>query len=980
MIDISEQVKLFKEFFEQEYKAEILSKESKGEKYLDIDFRKLAKFSPGLADSILDTPEDSLKAATSAIEEKDSFQVMFSNLPNSTEISISEISSPENIGKFLTFRGYITKPSEMLLKCRQARWECPVCLNIIVTLMMGNKFKEPSKCLPKGTKVWTPQGLKNIEAANEVLCIDYNGEITKSNAKIVNSGMQQVWKINDYVECSGDHLWFVLRKGKCRFLPTKHLNKGDLLYVYNVEDLCVLREKVLSRSKNIQKDRQKKRNSNKVFGKDNLLKRMFSKTYVKLFERGRKEGSKYQRNYKTLYRRKDVYEGYSLFDREKQKVGFYTNKKRKYQDKNFKRANYNGNKSREVENAFRQGERQLQAWKEMWRTILSQDCKRSQQSQMSFLSKIRRIISPSQGWRSFKPRIDEPYPYMPFLPYKVSRISKIPKKVEMIDLQVLDYNNFILENCIITHNCGCGRKGKFMLLSKKMTKFQRLEVQEAFKDVPDKPRRPVKKKILIENWLTRKELRNELQPGQMVKVHGFIELEQLSLKHMKGLSNEFNANRIANNIIPVEHSWESVYISSSDKNKILEMAKKPNLLDEFAQSLAPSFEGYVMLRKTLILQHVGGKRIFDENGNIEERECIHILLVSAPGRGKTALSKKSIKISPLWHWTTGAGLTRAGLVACISKDDYGNFTLEAGPLVMADKGILAIDEMEKMNPDDYGMLNNAMVDEETKITKANIDQLLKTRTSILSTANPTHKKFVPEEPAHTQLAPIPKDILDRFDVIWPMREDVDQDKLEDKYMARHLQSEGIKQIYSNEDMRQYIAYSKRLIPVICPEAAKHFKKKFAKLTGKSKDDNEKSHRLRGNILRWAYAHSKFHGVGKERKDNQITLNKADIDFAFSVIRYSFEMLDLLSEQGFAKFEDIEEIPKPKEVNRYYLVRDCLKKLFEEGKRKPVSEFDLLKIIQQVEKEFSYDELMSEIVKLQRAGDIFEPKRGYWSVI
>ena len=524
--------------------------------------------------------------------------------------------------------------------------------------------------------------------------------------------------------------------------------------------------------------------------------------------------------------------------------------------------------------------------------------------------------------------------------------------------------------------CGCGRKGKFRLLSKHLIKFQRLEIQEAVDMVPDKPRRLIKKKVFIAENLTRKTINQELQPGKMVVINGFLELESLRSKSVKYETNEFRTNIIANNIIPIEHSWESIKLNKTETKKIVEMAKKKSLLEEFSQSLAPSFEGYEIIRKSLILQHVAGKRILDESGNLEERGTIHILLSGSPGTGKSYLLRKSLVISPLWNWTIGKGLTKVGLVACVVRDEYGSYVLEIGPLVMSDNGICGIDEMNAMNPNDFGMLNNAMNDEQTKITKANIDQMLKTRTSILATSNPIHKVFTDHESIIKQLAPIPKDILDRFDVIWPMREIIDQDKLEDKYMARHLKSENVKQIWSNEEMRNYISYARRLTPIIPLSVAKYFKEKFKKLTGKTKDEEEddQSHRLRGNILRWAYAHTKFAGIGKENQKNEIDMSKEDVNFAFTLMRYSFKLLGLIK-GGFIKYEDMEEIPTKTEINKYYLVKEAIKDLFEEYKNK-IPYDKLLERVKKENEDMDEDALDKEIDILNKNGEVFIPSRGF----
>lgn len=540
--------------------------------------------------------------------------------------------------------------------------------------------------------------------------------------------------------------------------------------------------------------------------------------------------------------------------------------------------------------------------------------------------------------------------------------------------------------------CGCGRKGKFRLLDKDLINFQRFELMEPMNDIPEEnkseksSRKPVKKKVLISENLTRKDINEKLQSGQKVMIIGWLKLEQIKLKNSLGKSNEFKTNIMANNLKIIENSWDSIKLTTQDKKHIKKMAENKDLLDEFAQSLGPTFEGYEMIRKSLILQHVGGKRILDQNGNLEERETIHILMTGDPGSGKSYLMRRSIVLSPLWNWSHGKGLTGVGLVACVVRDEYGGYTLEVGPLVMSDKGIIGIDEMEKMAKSDYGMMNNAMAEEKTKITKGPIDQELRTRTSILATSNPIHKKFTNKASIISQFEPIPKDIQDRFDAMWPMREKIDLEKLEDKYMARHIDdSEIVKQIWDNEDMRKYIAYTKKLIPILTSPIAKYINEKFRKLSRKTKqdddfcDNNSQSYRLRGNIMRWAYAHSKFEGVGKEDKENKITMEKESIDFAFSLMRHSFSLLNLISEDGFVNYEDMDEIPNKKEVNRFYVVKETIKKLSEKYDNK-VPEDLILKEVQKEFEKFDISDLDKEIQKLKKKGDIFEPKPRQWGFL
>ena len=530
--------------------------------------------------------------------------------------------------------------------------------------------------------------------------------------------------------------------------------------------------------------------------------------------------------------------------------------------------------------------------------------------------------------------------------------------------------------------CVCGRKGKFRLLSQELVNFQRVEIQEAMDAVPEKPRKLIKKSVYLPEQLTRKDLNAQLQPGQKVKVFGYLELEELKSRNMKGRSNEFKINLTANNVVPIDNSWNAITFDKATTAKVKKMASDPKLLDEFSQSLAPSFEGYEFARKSLILQHVGGKRIFDENGNLEERGIIHVLLSGAPGSGKTYIMKKSIIISPLWQWTQGAGLTKAGLVACVSKDEFGSYVLDIGPFVMADGGIIGIDEFDKTQKEDFGIMNNGMNDEQTKITKANIDQTLRTRTSVLATSNPFHKRFIEGESILKQLAPIPSDLVDRFDIIWPMREEINAEKLKKKYMGRHLKTKNHEQKWSNEEMRNYIAYARRLTPVLTPEVADYFGEQFKKLTGKTKkddEDREKSNRLTGNIFRWVYAHTKFTGVGKENKKGEVPVTKPSVNYAFKQMKHSFHLLGILSEDGFVKYEDVEDMPKIEEVNNYYSIERVLKKLRPDyGNKIPLDV--LLSEAQKEKVGLTGEEFEKEIEKMRKKGDIFEPVRGHVGII
>jgi DNA replicative helicase MCM subunit Mcm2 (Cdc46/Mcm family) len=282
-----------------------------------------------------------------------------------------------------------------------------------------------------------------------------------------------------------------------------------------------------------------------------------------------------------------------------------------------------------------------------------------------------------------------------------------------------------------------------------------------------------------------------------------------------------------------------------------------------------------------------------------------------------------------------------------------------------------------MNKDDYGVLNNAMAEEQTKITKANIDQMLRVRTSITATSNPIHKKFTDHDTIISQLAPIPKDILDRFDVIWAMREKIDADKLEAKYMARHLNAGQTKQIWSNEEMRNYIAYCRRITPVLDKDTAKYFCDKFNKLIGKTEEEG-KSQRLRGNIMRWVYAHTKFISPATE-KDLTVNITIESVDFAFSLIRHSFDLLGLINQEGFVKYEELEEIPKKTEIKTFYTIKDILKELAPNYKNAIPSEELMFEIKKRIP-DITEEKIDKEFTLLKKTGNLFEPRNGFYGIL
>ena len=150
-MEVEEQIKIFREFIEQNYYPQLLESVRKGASFIVLDFSELLKFNTDITEEILESPEELLKAAELAIKEFDlpqkvaKFTVRLRNLPDSQRVHISEIRS-KHLGKFVWSEGIVRQKSDVRPHVTAAKFECPSCGNILNVLQLDKKYKEPSRC------------------------------------------------------------------------------------------------------------------------------------------------------------------------------------------------------------------------------------------------------------------------------------------------------------------------------------------------------------------------------------------------------------------------------------------------------------------------------------------------------------------------------------------------------------------------------------------------------------------------------------------------------------------------------------------------------------------------------------------------------------------------------------------------------------------------------------------------------------------
>jgi len=182
-----------------------------------------------------------------------------------------------------------------------------------------------------------------------------------------------------------------------------------------------------------------------------------------------------------------------------------------------------------------------------------------------------------------------------------------------------------------------------------------------------------------------------------------------------------------------------------------------------------------------------------------------------PGVAKSQLLKFTTKIAPKGRYTSGKSTSAAGITATVVKDEFlKGWSLEAGTMVLANKGICAIDELEDMAEEDRSALHEAMEQQTVTINKANVHATLNSETSVLAAANPKFGRFDLYQPIAQQMN-IDLALINRFDLLFVLKDIPERGR--DEAIATHVLlgrgKDEVKQIIEPELFKKYLAYAKK---------------------------------------------------------------------------------------------------------------------------------------------------------------------------
>ena len=414
------------------------------------------------------------------------------------------------------------------------------------------------------------------------------------------------------------------------------------------------------------------------------------------------------------------------------------------------------------------------------------------------------------------------------------------------------------------------------------------------------------------------DLVDKVKPGDRIQVNGvFKTISTMSTNTSGGVKTVL----IGTNVQELNNDIQQNEFTGEDLKRIRELAKQKNVFDVLANSIAPGIYGHQDIKRALVLQLLGGNETNLEDGT-HLRGDINILMIGDPSTAKSQFLRYMLNMAPNAINTTGKGSTGVGLTAAVVVDrDLGERHLEAGAMVLGDRGIVCIDEFDKMNEVDRVAIHEVMEQQTVTIAKAGIHVSLNARCSVLAAANPIYGQYQSELSASRNIG-FPDSLLSRFDLCFIVLDEhsseldrkisekvIDNhmftidaakfgDDAEDKVIEPEIKLEENKKttmyekfnprsksdnnnILTKEFLRKYIYYAKSKInPALTREATEYISKSWSNLRERSISDDYKGKtipvtvRTLESLIRLATAFAKARLSQKVEK--QDALNAVDL--------------------------------------------------------------------------------------------------------
>lgn len=483
----------------------------------------------------------------------------------------------------------------------------------------------------------------------------------------------------------------------------------------------------------------------------------------------------------------------------------------------------------------------------------------------------------------------------------------------------------------------------------------------------------------LEVWIE-DDLVNTVIPGDRIEITGILRIRPRRNTRGKKEKNLYTMFLDTVSVRPKQKEFTDIPISEEEEREIKELAKDPQIFEKLSKSIVPSIYGFDEIKQAVTLQLFGGtegKRLVD--GGII-RSDMHILLIGDPGSAKTRVLQAVSKLVPKGIYVSGKSVTGGGMTAVAERDEFseGGWTLKAGALVLGSGGVVAIDEFDKIGDEDRASLHEALESQTVSVAKAGIIATFTARAAVLAAANPKYGRFDPNAYPAEQFN-IPTTLLSRFDLIFPIKDVMDEEL--DRNIAKHIlvQHEAAgaqiaemaeyeqvdKPPVDSEVIRKYIAYARKNVkPRLTEEAAKRIQDYYIELrrAGARSGTVSITPRQIEGLVRMSESSA------KTRLAEVVEVSDAERAIALS----EYMLRTLAIDKGGRRDIDTILTGMPREkVDKINTIMNVIKKLEEAEGTVKVS-----RVLEEAMRDGMDENTASKYInELERSGDIYRPRAG-----
>ncbi|KAF4022636.1 hypothetical protein G4228_014968 [Cervus hanglu yarkandensis] len=399
-----------------------------------------------------------------------------------------------------------------------------------------------------------------------------------------------------------------------------------------------------------------------------------------------------------------------------------------------------------------------------------------------------------------------------------------------------------LEGYALPRKCNTDQAGRpkcpldpyFIMPDKcKCVDFQTLKLQELPDAVPH-GEMPRHMQLYCDRYLC-----DKVVPGNRVTIMGIYSIKKFGLTSNRGRDRVGVGIRSAYiRVLGIQVDTDGSgrtfagAVTPQEEEEFRRLAALPNVYELISKSIAPSIFGGTDMKKAIACLLFGGSRKRLPDG-LTRRGDINLLMLGDPGTAKSQLLKFVEKCSPIGVYTSGKGSSAAGLTASVMRDPSSrNFIMEGGAMVLADGGVVCIDEFDKMREDDRVAIHEAMEQQTISIAKAGITTTLNSRCSVLAAANSVFGRW-DETKGEDNIDFMPT-ILSRFDMIFIVKDEHNEER--DVMLAKHVitlhvsaltQAQAVEGEIDLAKLKKFIAYCRtKCGPRLSAEAAEKLKNRY----------------------------------------------------------------------------------------------------------------------------------------------------------